>query len=950
MQLLGADSGGDPRPGNHPPTVPAPGFGVGGMDLPPAPAGRWSRMGRGARRGSRVRARIRTTRGRLRRITGEHGTGRGERVEASLPTPLLTPPLAIPNPLRDRPARHDHRFDTLAFGTDRGGIPWPRPAVRPVPRPAGPHEDDETPRARRTDRPQPEPVATPEDSTPRPDEPDAEPDRATTPEPDTAEWEQPGPMAIDLSDGPKLIHRPRPMPPSAPPTLNRTGDDDTAEASFTATNPTGPGSFPFDPTASGTRAVSPEDLLTAPAIPKHPTATTVPTSMAVPVSLTGSRPGSVGSVGVDLSPVRLQPVPESRRIPEAVLVVVLSMIATATAWAIAAPPEIWLALAALPAAGLLALLPISRFLPAMRVLRATVLFGAAAALPVLAPAMTPVSLVIVLATVASYPLLLGPVAGRLVTGLAVLALAGALTGRTLLDGPARIARLLLHPQDSPLVGIQIALGSGILVAALVGITSTTARRRLVRAASAALAAERRARAEAAALVASSSIDPATGLPNRDGLLRAVAITLTEPDPITRGSTQPPVGLVLADLDGFDALADSLGPAVADDLAAQAGLRIADAFGDLLVGRVGRGQFALVLTDDVAAPNADTCADVARTVTRLMHEPVLTSGSVTARGGREFGLTCSLGGAISGPGLVTAEDLLQAADEAVRAARRGGRGRWSMFDRAERARALLRAGLEQELRQAVLRGLIEVDFQPMLALGAGLDDDDHITGAEALPRWRRQDGTTADAQAFVPLADELGLGVALGLQTINRALAALVVWRHEGVGVEQVWVGLSPAQLADPDFAHEVAAQLAIRGLTASSLVLQVNAGELEESGPALVTLGMLRSLGIPVALADFGRGGTSLTMLRRLPIDAVKLDGRLAAELGEPDEVVRAAAHLCHTLGLRVVCGSVETAGQLEGARRIGADVVQGQAIARAMPAQDVTNLFTLRLPRALRR
>ncbi len=147
----------------------------------------------------------------------------------------------------------------------------------------------------------------------------------------------------------------------------------------------------------------------------------------------------------------------------------------------------------------------------------------------------------------------------------------------------------------------------------------------------------------------------------------------------------------------------------------------------------------------------------------------------------------------------------------------------------------------------------------------------------------------------------------------------------------------------------MAAQLAIRGLAASSLTLQVSAGELVESEPALRTLGMLRSLGISVALNDFGAGGTSLTMLRRLPISAVKLDSRLATELGADDDVSRAAAQLCHSLGLRVICGAVTTSGQLEGARQIGADAVQGQAVARPMSAQDVTNLLTLRMPRALR-
>ncbi|GAB3272850.1 GGDEF and EAL domain-containing protein [Kineosporia babensis] len=813
MQLLGADPSGEGRPGTS---------------LAEGSVFRRGRFRRLSRRGSRVRLRRREA---------------ASNQRPALPAPLLTPPLAIPNPLRDSPSGPiESGFDTVAFGAGR--IPWPRTAK------------------------QDEGTLVPESG-------------ADDPE-DTAEWEQPVPLAIDLSDGPKLIRRPLPPLP----------------------------------------------------VPEKPAAPVVPQAEIVTQPIVGLKPG------VDLHPAPPAPTSEPRRVPEALLTAVLSMIASASAWAIAASPQVWLTLSALPAAGLLALI-----LPGgqtARVLRSAILFSAAASLPILDPAMTPVSLVITLATAASYPLLLSPTAGWVVTALAIASPAAALIGRVMADGPERVARLLLNPQAHPSMGIQIALASGILVTALVGITSTTARRRLAGAATAAQAGELRARAETAAVLASATVDPATGLPNREGLLRAVAVALTGPDPVTWGSSQQPVGLVLADLDRFDDLADDLGAQVAGDLAGQTGRRIAEAFADHLVARVSRHQFAVLLTEDVLAPNTDTCADVARRITQLMREPALV-------GGREFTLSCSLGGAVCGPGLITAEDLLQGADEAVRISQRGGRGRWTMFDRAVRARTRQQAGLENELRQAVARSQIGVDFQPMLALGTSLEDDDHICGAEALPRWRRSDGTTVPAPGFVALADELGLGVTLGLQTINRALAALVIWRHEGVGVDQVWVSLSPAQLEDPDFAHEVAAQLAIRGLTASSLTLQISAGELTESGQALITLGMLRSLGISVALSDFGGGGTSLTMLRRLPITAVKLDGRLAGDLGQADDVPRALAQLGHSLGLNVICGSVASSAQLEGARRIGADAVQGHAIARPMSAQDVTSLLTLRMARDLR-
>jgi EAL domain-containing protein (putative c-di-GMP-specific phosphodiesterase class I) len=200
-----------------------------------------------------------------------------------------------------------------------------------------------------------------------------------------------------------------------------------------------------------------------------------------------------------------------------------------------------------------------------------------------------------------------------------------------------------------------------------------------------------------------------------------------------------------------------------------------------------------------------------------------------------------------------------------------------------------------------------------------------------------------------MADELGLGAALGLHVVELALGALLEWREEGVGVDQVWVNVAPSQLRETTLAHDISARLAVRGLSPSCLVLEVGAADLVESDEALSALSMLRSLGVAIALDDFGRSGTSLTALRSLPISAIKVDHRLGAELGRQDAVPKSITQLCHSLGLRVVVQGVETLVQLRGAREIEADAVQGYAIARPMSAQDVTNLLSLRLPREFR-
>jgi diguanylate cyclase (GGDEF)-like protein len=785
---------------------------------------------------------------------------------------------------------------------------------------------------------------------------------------DTADWDGPSVHAIDLSDTPRLIVRPAPAPlhpPRSAPKFSPAVPDLSAVPGTVKPQPDKPQmdkprTDDAEPTSSTLLPVNPPARVPLPRSGSTTTPAPLPTTTPATPSVARF------TVGRDQLPDPVQLATEPTRLPEALLAAVLGIAATMAAWGTAAPRAAWIPLAVLPAVGLIALL-----LPGgswARVLRAAILLAAAAALPALAPSMTPVTLVVALAAVAVYPMLVSPAAGRVIILLTIGCLLVPLVTAALADGPTDFFRLLLAADGDPTTAVRLALGSGILVVALIGGSTMAARRTLTSTASLAVTRERTARAATARLGAAATCDLATGLPNREALLRAVTIALADgdrrrhpaggaaPQMTTLPARTGRVGLVQIDIERFAELADSLGAVVADEVAEVVAERLRQRYPlPTLLARVSRHQFALMLTE----ATADGCGDLSRQVTTLMTAPVTT-------GVHHLSITCSMGAALTDPGLRTADELLQAADEAARAAQRSGRSRWVMFDQAVRAHALSQATLEIELRDAVRLGTIEVVFQPILGFGSENPEstgknstaknnadkhsaDDRIVGAESLARWTRTDGTVVEPERFIPMADELGLGVVLGLQVIQRSLEALIAWRHEGVDIDQVWVNLAPSQLEDPEFAHEVAAQLAIRGLAASSLVLEISAGRLTESEQCLSTLGMLRSLGIAVALDDFGRNGTSLTALRRLPISAVKLDPSLAGELGRHDAVPRAMAQLCRTLGLRVVIEGVETMVQMQGAREIEADAVQGFAIARPMSTEDITNLLTLRLPRDFR-
>ena len=612
------------------------------------------------------------------------------------------------------------------------------------------------------------------------------------------------------------------------------------------------------------------------------------------------------------------------RLIEPALAMSLPAAGALAAWGVAARTVAWIPLAAVLTMGVLALVWPGGAV--VRTIRGLVVLTAASAIAVAEPALVPLALAVVLASAAIYPALVVPAAGRLLTAACVGAL-GLPLAYDVLTAESDPADALLGGVDPGVVAGRLALVGGMAIAAVLGWSAGATRRALTATAS---LAERRgtaARRATAELTHASSHDVVTGLPNRDAMLREVTVALTR-EAVMGGR----VALIVLDIDRYATLVDSFGPTVGDDVVRQVGrrLRAARPAADL-VARIGRHQFAVVTAGLPDGMTPEDCSSMARRMTALLE------GGVRS-GGRELSITCSIGIAVSDEGLDNADALTHAADEAMRAARQVGRSRWATFNQAMRAHNQTQAALEIELREAVRQRRIDVAFQPVLALDE--ERGNHIVAVEALARWTRDDGSAVPPMRFIPMADDLGLGVTLGLQVIDRALDVLAEWREAGAQVEQMWVNVAPSQLADPEFATMVSARLAARGIPPASLVVEIGASCLVDSEQAHSTLGMLRSLGIGVALDDFGRSGTSLAALRHLPIGTLKLDYQLATDLGRYDAVPRAMTALAHELGLRVVVEGVETLDQLRGAQEIGADLAQGYSVARPAMADDVLGML----------
>jgi EAL domain-containing protein (putative c-di-GMP-specific phosphodiesterase class I) len=277
----------------------------------------------------------------------------------------------------------------------------------------------------------------------------------------------------------------------------------------------------------------------------------------------------------------------------------------------------------------------------------------------------------------------------------------------------------------------------------------------------------------------------------------------------------------------------------------------------------------------------------------------------------------------------AAGLLRRADVAMYEAKLGHSG-VEVYDAARDVHSRERLVLAGELRDAVEHGALEVHFQPKVDLATG-----GVVGAEALVRWPHPERGLLLPDAFLPAAEQAGLMPPLTLVVLNRALAACGRWTEAGRSLG-VAVNLSASNLLDASLPHEVAAMLAAHRVAPEQLTLEVTEGTILDnplrSGEVLAAV---RRLGVHVSLDDFGTGHSSLSHVKRLPVDELKIDrsfvGGLAAD-GTDRAIVEAIVRLARSLGLSITAEGVEDDGVLGLLRGYGCDLAQGYLFSRPLP------------------
>jgi len=434
-------------------------------------------------------------------------------------------------------------------------------------------------------------------------------------------------------------------------------------------------------------------------------------------------------------------------------------------------------------------------------------------------------------------------------------------------------------------------------------------------------------------------DHLTGLPNRAHLLSAARaqVPLREED--------PPLAVVMIDLDRFKEVNDTLGHTWGDRLLQQVGPRLRAGVREQdLVARLGGDEFAVLLPglDDDGARAA------AQRLLAAFADPFLVEGLALDVG-------ASLGVAVArGPGddATAAEaetggdvdGLLRRADVAMYAAKELGAG-VEVYDAGSDRHDRSRLVLLSQLRRGIAEGQLVLHYQPKVSLDGG-----DLVGVEALVRWAHPDRGLLPPGDFVPLAETSGLARQLTDAVVDLALAQVHRWSAGGLRVA-VAVNVTARCLQDAGLPGRVAAALERHGVPAELLSLELTESALvtDRDGAARVTTA-LRALGVRLSLDDFGTGFSSMVHLRSLPVDELKIDRSfVTGMLRSPEDAVLVASlvRLAHEMGVQVVAEGVEDAETLAALGDLSCDVAQGFHVQRPVPADDVTAWVTSHRARA---
>lgn len=425
------------------------------------------------------------------------------------------------------------------------------------------------------------------------------------------------------------------------------------------------------------------------------------------------------------------------------------------------------------------------------------------------------------------------------------------------------------------------------------------------------------------LIVQASHDALTGLANRARLQEFMndAIKVAS----RRGEK---LALLLLDLDGFKDINDSLGHDQGDRLLREIAERLQGQAreGDL-TARIGGDEFCLLLAGDAGIFRA---TEIAQRCLSALNAPIQLNGTTTHP-------RASIGIALYPDDAETPADLLKVADTAMYAAKGAGKHRYVFYETDMTEKAERQLELESALREAVEWGEFELHYQPQIELGKG-----RMSGVEALIRWRRPEHGLIPPDEFIPVAERIGLIDTIGVWVLETACRQAVAWQKEGVGAFVMAVNISPGHFGSAGFVDTVARTLHETGVAPACLEIEVTESVTRDSLRHASVSEALRLLGVRVAIDDFGTGYSSLAVLKKMPIDTLKLDRAFICDMLEDSGssvLIGTLIGMARSLGLSTVAEGVETLEQVQVLTGLGCPFAQGYYFSRPVTANLIPSL-----------
>jgi len=424
-------------------------------------------------------------------------------------------------------------------------------------------------------------------------------------------------------------------------------------------------------------------------------------------------------------------------------------------------------------------------------------------------------------------------------------------------------------------------------------------------------------------------DALTGLPNRRMFEEEF-----ERRVYASGRAGIRAAFLLSGLDRFRAVIESVGHTVGDVLLKAVAARLKAALlahestHDAILYRLGGDRFGVLLP---GFATGQMPVSLAERILEAMREPFYALG-------REYHLSLSVGVSVYPLDGQDAATLLRNAETAMQRVKQQGGASLECYTRDMNDRAAEWLALENELRHAEEHGELRLHYQPQVDIASG-----RVIGAEALLRWEHPAHGMMSPAQFLPLAEESGLIVALGEWALRTACAQAAAANTPETRALTVAVNITARQFTLPNLARRVADILGTTGLAPSRLELEITETvAMQDAARTIETLAELKRLGVRLAVDDFGTGFSSLSYLRRFPLDKLKIDQSFVR--GLPDEndaaITRAIIALGRSLKLKVIAEGVQTRGQLEVLRAQGCDAYQGDLFSRPLPTREFAELL----------